>query len=168
MPTTENPRWRLQAATPVKERTMSVRTVDEMPRLARWWHRGRLAAKQCGVAECGAFSGLQSGVSLQAKPSRASNGPGPVQQGLAQPSISSMPPIWPLTLDLASSSSFLFSFFFYSVWPPSITFFFEFYILIHFLICYNFDLGWFIFICCCNCCDLDWFVWIILTIFFLG
>ena len=37
--------------------------------------------------ECGAFLGLQPGVSLQAKPSRASGSPVPIQQGLAQSSI---------------------------------------------------------------------------------
>uniref|UniRef100_A0A2N9GXH8 Uncharacterized protein n=1 Tax=Fagus sylvatica TaxID=28930 RepID=A0A2N9GXH8_FAGSY len=65
----------MRVAAPAKEGFVDVK-IGEMP---KWSDGGRDAVLQT----CGAFSGLQPGVSLQAKPSRDSSSPSPVQQGLA-------------------------------------------------------------------------------------
>uniref|UniRef100_A0A2N9G7Y7 Uncharacterized protein n=1 Tax=Fagus sylvatica TaxID=28930 RepID=A0A2N9G7Y7_FAGSY len=90
-----------------------------MPRCERRPSRRRsstVTIVRCGGsdvdrAECSAFSSLQPGMSLQAKPSRASYGPVPVQQGLAQPSIvQCLRQVRnSLTLDLASFFFFFFA-----------------------------------------------------------
>ena len=90
------------------KRRSSRRGVQPWHREVRWQRCG-----PCGVRTCGAFLSLQSGVSLQAKPSWASDSPVPVQQGLAQPSIIHCLRQFRNSLTLNLDSFFLFFFFFF-------------------------------------------------------